>query len=255
MRIQSKKPVQVKNALIGGPLPLICLPMVAGKREDLLAQARDLVLLKPDLLEWRIDGYEKVRDLRDCIKDLEDLQTIIDPIPLIFTCRIDCEGGLQPLSGQERLDLIFRAMETGLVDILDIELCSGKAFIDSVIQAAGPAKTRVILSCHDFEKTPPRQFLLDKLWEARDRGADIAKLAAMPRGYEDVLSLMEVTLAARNGGLDIPLITMSMAEKGLVSRIAGGVFGSDVTFAMGATPSAPGQIPIQDLRRAMSILY
>ncbi|WP_022665790.1 type I 3-dehydroquinate dehydratase [Desulfospira joergensenii] len=254
MRVQSKKQVKVKNTLIGGPMPLICLPMVAGDRDDLLTQARELILLKPDLLEWRIDGYEKVCNIQDCVKALEDLQEIIDPIPMIFTCRIECEGGLQPISEQERLDLILGAMETGLIDIVDIELCSGKEFIDSVVKAGRASDTRVILSCHDFKKTPPRDFILDKLTEAKEMGADIAKLAAMPNEYKDVLSLMEATLAAR-GRVDIPLVTMSMGEKGVVSRISGGVFGSDITFAVGKNVSAPGQIPIKDLRQAMSVLY
>ena len=255
MRAQSKKPVQVKNTVIGGPLPLICLPIVAKDRDDLLTQARELMPLKPDLIEWRIDGYEKARDVKDCIKALKDLLPLIDPVPLIFTCRTECEGGLQPLSDQDRLDLILGTMKTGLLDIVDTELCNGQDYIDSVIKEAKASHTRVILSCHDFKKTPSRDFILDKLTEARDRGADIAKLAAMPNEYEDVLSLMEATLTARNTRIDIPIITMSMGEKGVVSRVAGGVFGSDVTFAIGKKASAPGQIPIQDLRQAMSVLY
>jgi len=40
-----------------------------------------------------------------------------------------------------------------------------------------------------------------------------------------------------------------------VTRVAGGLFGSDLTFAIGQEASAPGQIPIADLRQAMSVLY
>ncbi len=46
-----------------------------------------------------------------------------------------------------------------------------------------------------------------------------------------------------------------MGPQGRLSRLAGGLFGSDITFASGRTPSAPGQIPIEHLRHAMAALY
>ena len=255
MRLQSKHHVRVGNTVIGGEQPLVCLPMVAKDKADMLTQARELILLDPDLLEWRIDGYANVLDIKDCINALKDLQGIIHPVPLIFTCRIESEGGLQPIPDQARLDLILGAMETGLVDIVDTELCNNKGFIDSVVKAGRQFETKVILSYHDFIQTPSKKFILDKLTRAQEMGADIAKLAAMPNGYEDVLALMDATLAARNGQVDIPIVTISMGEQGAVSRVSGGIFGSDITFAIGKKSSAPGQIPITELRQAMSVLY
>jgi 3-dehydroquinate dehydratase-1 len=51
------------------------------------------------------------------------------------------------------------------------------------------------------------------------------------------------------------MVTMSMAREGVVTRMAGGLFGSDITFALGQASTAPGQIPIGDLRQAMALLY
>ena len=255
MRLQSKHPLKVKSTVIGGKMPLICLPIVAKDREDLMAQALELCALSPDLIEWRVDAYGGVADIKDCCDVLAALQKILDSIPLIFTCRTQAEGGMAEISDADRLSLILGAMETGLVDILDTELCNSPEFIDSVIAAAKASGSRVILSCHDFEKTPSMEFILGKLTEAQDRGADIAKLAAMPQGYKDVLTLMEATVAARQGQVEIPIVTISMGDRGGVSRVAGGVFGSDITFAIGKNASAPGQIPIKTLREAMSALY
>jgi 3-dehydroquinate dehydratase I len=50
-------------------------------------------------------------------------------------------------------------------------------------------------------------------------------------------------------------VTMAMGALGGISRIAGGLFGSDITFAMGEDASAPGQIPIDRLRQAMEVVY
>ncbi len=255
MRLQSAKKVKVRSTTIGGQNPLVCLPIVAKDMGELNDQAQELVLLNPDLLEWRIDGFTGVNDINACLEALKALRVKIDQIPLIFTCRIESEGGMQPISQESRLNLIIESMKTGLVDIVDIEICNDKAFIDSIIDAGKAYETRVILSYHDFEKTPPKDFIIEKLAKAQELGADIAKLAAMPKDHEDVLTLLHATVTARKSRLDIPIVTMSMAEEGVVSRIAGGVFGSDITFAIGKSASAPGQIPIGKLRQAMSVLY
>ena len=76
----------------------------------------------------------------------------------------------------------------------------------------------------------------------------------MPKGYRDVLTLLSATLKAREN-LDVPLVTMAMGAEGGVTRLAGGLFGADITFAIGKTSSAPGQIPIGGLRQAMAVLY
>ena len=235
-------------------MPLVCLPIVAKNKTQLLLQAKDLALLEPDLMEWRIDGFNHAEHIEQSMEVLGALCRQIDPIPLLFTCRIDREGGLQTIPCQSRLELILAAMKTRLPDIVDIELCNDEKFIQAIIEAGKTYKVNVILSFHDFEKTPEGGLILDKLVCAQDLGADIAKVAVMPRTCKDVLTLMNVTLTARQS-LEIPLVTMAMGDKGRVTRIAGGVFGSDITFAMGKTASAPGQIPIQELRQAMATLY
>lgn len=255
MRLESKQPVRVKEKTIGGATPLVCLPLVAEDRAVLLPRAAELTALAPDLLEWRVDGFSRVHEVGACLDALKRLCGLTAHIPLIFTCRIDREGGMQSVSRDNRLELISRAVRTGLVDIADIELCNDPEFIDRVKTVCREHNTRLILSFHDFEKTPDSGCIIETLVRARDLGADIAKLAAMPKDFGDVLTLMNATLAARTSRIDIPMVTISMGELGVVSRISGGVFGSDITFAVGNAASAPGQIPIGDLRPAMSALY
>jgi 3-dehydroquinate dehydratase-1 len=255
MRDQSKKTVVVKEIVIGGDKPLICIPLVARDKADLLLQAKDLVLLDPDLLEWRVDGFDGAKNIDTTVDALKDLYREIKNIPLIFTCRIEEEGGMQKISRNDRLKLIEAAMKTQLLDLLDIELCNDKEFIESIIVMGKKYDVKVILSYHDFEKTPKDGFILNKLIQAQDLGADIAKVAVMPQNNEDVLYLLQTTLTARTRKLEIPIVSMSMGEAGVVTRIAGGVYGSDITFALGKSETAPGQIPIKDLRQAMSVLY
>jgi 3-dehydroquinate dehydratase-1 len=255
MRLTCKHPIQVKGRTIGGPAPLVCLPLVAPDKSALLAQAEELLVLAPDLLEWRVDGFDAVTDREASLDALRALATAIDPVPMIYTCRVDTEGGMCSLSPERRLKLITAAMETGLPDIVDIELCNDAAFIETVMTAAEAKGIKVILSSHYFEETPAETTILERLTGAQAAGAHIAKVAVMPRNYQDVLVLLGATLKARSELLHIPIVTMSMGARGGVTRLAGGLFGADITFAIGKNASAPGQIPIGELRQAMAVLY
>jgi 3-dehydroquinate dehydratase I len=255
MRQQSKVQVRVKNTVLGGPQPLICLPLVGANKAVLQKEAKELIALQPDLLEWRIDAYEQVENVEECLLALKELRTTIGQIPLIFTCRIDLEGGFKRIAQQKRLKLFAAVIESGMIDIVDIELCNGKEFIEAVQERARPNDVKLILSYHNFRETPDEAFLCAKLVEAQAAGADIGKLAVMPKNYGDVLVLLSATNKARNNSVQGPIITMSMGPEGAISRLAGGLFGSDITFAIGTQASAPGQIPINDLKSAMKLLY
>jgi 3-dehydroquinate dehydratase-1 len=255
MRQQSKLQVTVRGAVIGGPRPLVCLPLVGDTEKKVLEEAEGLVELQPDLLEWRIDAYENVESKEDCLSVLKEIRETIGEIPLIFTCRIDLEGGFRKISRKSRLELFVAAMESGNVDIVDIELCNDKEFIDAVKESARTNNIKLILSYHNFKETPDELFINDKLVEAQETGADISKLAVMPKNYGDVLTLLNATNKAREEGVQGPIVTIAMGEEGVVSRLAGGLFGSDITFAVGIHSSAPGQIPIEELRVGMALLY
>jgi len=110
-----------------------------------------------------------------------------------------------------------------------------------------------VLSFHDFQRTPPVQQLQERFAQAHRLGADVAKVAVMPQSMEDVHRLLAATLQA-SATLPIPVISMAMGGLGAVSRLCGGVFGSALTFAVGSAASAPGQMPIEDVRTALAVL-
>ncbi len=255
MRQQSKLHINVRDVVIGGLKPLICLPLVGKTKAEIIDEARDLAAFKPDLLEWRIDAYDKVKDKENCLSVLKELRKTIRTIPLIFTCRIDLEGGFKKISQENRLELLHDIINSGDIDIVDIELCNDPEFIAIIREQAKINGIKLILSYHNFTETPSEAFIYSKLVEAQTLGADISKLAVMPKNYDNVLTLLSAHNKARNERVKIPIVTISMGEEGVVSRLAGGLFGSDITFAIGKQASAPGQIPIGELRNGMALLY
>lgn len=247
MRPVTTHVLKIRNAALGGPRPLICVPLVPGDAGALHAQATVAHALSPDLIEWRADYYDDMSAASMC-DGARALRAVVGPEPVIYTLRIREEGGAKVIAQDLRRDIIEAVMRTGLVDIVDLELRNGPGFIEPLAALARDNGVRVILSFHDFEATPSTTVLLETIAEMVRQRADIAKVACMPTAPEDLLRLLEVTLTARRMFPALPMCTLSMGGLGVATRATGCLFGSDMTFAVGQAASAPGQIPVGELR-------
>lgn len=254
MRLKANKPIKLRNKILGGVDPLICIPIVAEEQEELARSAKEITDLKPDIIEWRVDFFNDLCDIEKVKEALKILRSIIHDIPVIFTFRSSLEGGYKKVDEKIRYDIIKQVICTGEVDVVDIELISGKTNIDYIKSVADKHNVSLILSFHNFNETPTVEFMLDKMRQQAQNGASIAKIAVMPKNEEDVLNLLSATLKARREMPDIPLITMSMGSLGIITRVSGCIFGSDLTFGAVGKTSAPGQIPIDELRSGIGII-
>ena len=86
-------------------------------------------------------------------------------------------------------------------------------------------------------------------------GMDVAKMAVMPQSEKDVRMLLEATAEMKEQHPQTPVITMSMGKMGVLSRMAGELFGSALTFGTVGQASAPGQIPVKELRKILEMLH
>src|SRR5699024_7212620 len=98
--------------------------------------------------------------------------------------------------------------------------------------------------------TPSIEVLKEKAQVAVEYGADIVKIAVMTKNKEDVYHLLEATREI-DEQLTVPISTMSMGEKGALSRVIGWAYGSVLTFGVGVEASAPGQVPLKALRNTI----
>ncbi len=249
------RPIVIRGRpLAGGALPAVCIPLVGTTDEALLEQARAAAALQPDLLEWRVDFHEGIADAGRMVALAARVRQAAPGVPLLFTRRSPREGG-QPsaLTGEQVVGLYRAVCAAGAAELVDFEMASDPRELAAVREAARAAGIGLLLSFHDFDRTPPAAELLGRLRQAADLGADIGKLAVMPRSPADVLALLQATLQASQE-LAIPVAGMAMGALGVASRVAGGVFGSALTFAVGQAASAPGQVPIAELRAALRVL-
>ena len=129
---------------------------------------------------------------------------------------------------------------------LELALClAHEARAKQAIDALHARGAVLVLSSHDFEKTPPRDVLVERYRQMEALGGDLPKIAVMPQNERDVM----VMLAAMNESTAFcgPLIGISMGELGKLTRVRGGAFGSVMTFASKGKASAPGQIDAETL--------
>jgi 3-dehydroquinate dehydratase I len=234
--------------------PIICAPIVGKDRDSVLGELHLIISKDPDAVEWRIDHFEQVRNIDHILKIAEEFREIAGNKLILFTLRSVTEGG-HPVNINKDKELLLNQSICRYTDFeyVDCEMNNKPEFIKALLKTARENKTRLIGSYHNFDITPDDE-KLDKLFlQAKELGMDVAKVAVMPQNENDVLRLLSATNRAKQR-LGIPIISMSMGGLGSISRIAGGIFGSGLSFAVGANESAPGQIPIEDLKIAFEII-
>jgi 3-dehydroquinate dehydratase-1 len=247
MRPCAEAPFSLRGIEYGGPRPLFCVPLVATEKAPLLAQAKVAQDLAADLVEWRADFYMDQTPAALVDSSIQ-LRSVVRNMPIVFTLRLRAEGGAREIPQETRKAGIEAVAASGLVDLVDLEVGNEASFLESTVRFVHDRGLRVILSFHDFDKTPANKELLGKIGMMHRHKADVAKIAVMPRTAGDVLRLLEVTLEARKSFPRLPLCTMSMGPLGTISRVAGFLFGSDMAYAAAQESSAPGQIPLSQAR-------
>ena len=240
--------------LPGAAFPVVCAPLVARTREALVEEARAVAARKPGLLEWRVDFFDGIGDPDAVVETLAAICQVAAGIPVLFTRRSSKEGGEPIVIDEQQVLAIYRAVcASGHAALVDYEMGNEAANVDQVREMSHMHGVKLVLSFHDFGKTPEAAFLGSRFALAQQLGADVAKVAVMPKGMDDVLMLLGATLQASQS-LAIPIVSMAMGGYGAVTRLCGWTFGSAMTFAVGQSSSAPGQMPIEDIEAGVAML-
>lgn len=240
--------VQVRNIKLGEGLPKIAVPFMGSNNEEILKEVEYLKTIKVDIAEWRIDYYKEVENLEKVKEILSMVRKALGEIPLLVTFRTAKEGGEREISIEYYVELKKAIAETKNADLIDVELFIAEdEKVKDIVETAHKFGSKVIMSNHDFHKTPERAEIVKRLCKMQELGADIPKIAVMPVDAKDVLELLSATYEMKSEHGATPIITMSMGSLGVVSRLAGETFGSALTFGSAKTASAPGQLEANNL--------
>jgi len=121
-------------------------------------------------------------------------------------------------------------------------------FCMDLIRRAKHQGAKVILSWHDFGRTPSMAVLRDKIQSLFRRGADVAKIATRAETDGDVERL-RVALK----GWGAPVAAMGMGPKAVGSRLVLALAGSVLVYGFYDKPAAPGQVSVRELRRRLAL--
>ncbi|WP_086313248.1 3-dehydroquinate dehydratase, type I [Enterococcus sp. 7F3_DIV0205] len=246
--------VTVKNVTLGSGSPKIIVPLVGKNEIELIEEAKHLLTIDCDLVEWRVDFFDRVADFQAAAEMSKKIAAILTDKPVLFTFRTKQEGGEIPFSDEQYFGLYKTVIENGAIDLLDVELFMDEELVQQTIEAAHEKEIKIVMCNHDFDKTPAKEEIVSRLCSMQKKHADICKIAVMPQCSDDVLTLLEATNEMKKVHADRPIVTMSMGQLGMVSRMCGEVFGSAMTFGAAKKASAPGQVPVNELREILQTL-
>lgn len=225
------------------------VPITAKTREQAIAQAKVIAAnADADLAEFRIDLLNFASDRKQVIALGHELKQILGTKPLIATIRTHNEGGQLTISDADYGKTYQAYLQQPFMDMLDVEMFRDQQIVKDTVKMAHAKKVLIVMSNHDFQKTPPESEIIKRLLKQDELGADILKIAVMPQNKQDVFTLMNATLKVSQQSKK-PLLTMSMGKLGTISRIATANMGGSFSFGMIGEASAPGQIDVTQLKQ------
>ncbi|MDD6400592.1 MAG: type I 3-dehydroquinate dehydratase [Lachnospiraceae bacterium] len=249
----------IKNVAIGEGKPKICVSVTGADDLEMLNQLDKILLHKDsdfvDVIEFRADFYRDINDSSKLNSLLGKFLSKLSKKVFLFTIRSSMEGGENNTLSYEDITRINLSVITNkLADMVDVEMFSGEELVKNQIEAARANGIKIIMSNHDFDKTPDKEEIVKRLTNMQLLGADIAKIAVMPQKTEDVFSLLQATMEMKDKETKTPLVTISMGKLGNISRVLGEVTGSAMTFAALEGGSAPGQMPISKVGEMLKVI-
>ncbi|OGP64308.1 MAG: hypothetical protein A3K22_03285 [Deltaproteobacteria bacterium RBG_16_42_7] len=209
--------------------------MICVSTDDLYQANNMITLNNIELAEIRMDRM---------VLTVQDIMRIFSqPVTCIATCRPGA------LDDQKRKEYLMAAIEAG-AGYVDIEVESDNAFKSQIVQKARKKGCKVIISFHDYEKTPSVENLTGIISLCFSEGADIAKIACKANSECDSARLLGLLGQDEFIGR---LLVVGMGEKGRITRIVAPYLGSPFTYASltEGKETAEGQIEKDRLEMIM----
>lgn len=246
-------PIQAGPTLLGGEQPVICSPLVGKNLEAIKAEAKTVKALNPDMVEVRADYWDFIEDTDKAIEALQAIRNIIGDTPILLTVRVAEERGFKKVGQKPKFDFYKKAAALKLPNLIDVELVYGAETIKNLKKDLNGVP--VVVAYHDLKGTPSSEEIANILKKEIDAGGDVAKIVVKPNSQADVLRFLNGTLQFRTKNPAYPVIASASGQEGRITRLAGGLFGIDLTFASGVKGSNPWQMPVQTVQEINKVIY
>lgn len=247
------KIVRIRGLEIGSGRPKICAIVLGETEREILQLAERANTENCDMIEFRADHYSRILDV-DAARTILGKVRKICRKPIIFTFRRKEEGGKREASLEYYKKLLLIVAQNWYADLIDVEAAAiweEPEFINRLKDFGA----YIIISHHDFSKTPSQEEIIQNFFTMQDLGADIVKAAYMPNNKKDVLNLISATENITSAYEACPVVAISMGHLGMITRLLGEFIESAITFAAITKSSAPGQINIDSLQEVLDIIH
>jgi 3-dehydroquinate dehydratase-1 len=214
----------------------ICASIPAENPETLRDKINRAFSFGANYIEIRFDFLD-LSDMEEALKIAENIRE-----KAVFTLRTPAEGGKFKGNNNDRIEWLKKlAMAKPM--LLDIEYSTIQSN-DDLANYCKTQKIPVLLSWHDFEKTPPKDELRYLLKKMRVYSNHI-KMVTTAINIVDALRILDLYENAAESNL----IAFSMGEAGIISRIMCTIIGrSPFTYAALEESIAPGQLTVVQMR-------
>jgi len=225
----------------------ICVSLAGADVAALVVQARQ-VAERADVIEVRLDSMSH--------PDVSATCAALDK-PLLFTNRPSWEGGAFSGLEEQRIEPLLEAVWQQAAYV-DCELRAESSLRGRLLEAMSGGPTRMILSWHNFESTPPQAELEKVLAQMMKSGAGtgkvVGKIVTTAHSPEDALRVLRLQEQAK--AANFPLSCFCMGEPGRITRLATLYLGGYMTYAClnDAQATAPGQLSLEQLQKLTALL-
>ena len=229
----------------------LCIPLTSTNTDRLMADYEKALSYQPDFIEWRRDAIpEKIDD----IAVLKNLRKKSPNTGLIYTYRCPAEGGLTSSDEQTRLEILKTVFASNLCDYVDTESSNSEAYIHEIFRAKKTSQSDLILSYHNFDRTPDSNELKALLDKIENQSSDVIKIALTANHPEDIRRTASVLLPF-SSATEKPIVLTMMQKEGSIVRAVPEIFGGSITFAAPGKASAPGQLSPSEIKTLRRLLH
>ena len=215
----------------------ICVSIAASDLEQLKIQIKQAFNFGADYVEIRFDFLD--------LSDMEEALSIANAVnkKAVYTLRSPEQGGQFKGNTFERITWLEK-LSSSKPMLLDVELYTIKCN-NNLADYLKENNSSVLISWHDFEKTPSNAQLTNLLYEMRKYSQNV-KVVTTAQKTEDSLGLLELY----ENTLGVNLIAFAMGEAGVLSRLLCVIIGNaPFTYASLEKAIAPGQLTIKQMRK------
>jgi 3-dehydroquinate dehydratase I len=213
---------------------------IAEKTPYKIKQTLKVALKKSDYVEVRLD-FLKIEQIPEALEIIKkDLNKIV------CTLRPKTEGGKFTGNEKERI-AILKLIAEYTPFLLDIEFNTLKKN-SSLVKYLKSTKTELLVSWHDFKKTPTSTELKKKMSQMSKFSSNV-KIVSTAKSTEDSSRMLE--LYSKKGKNN--LISFAMGDFGRISRILCLYLGSPYTYVSLGKAIAPGQFSVDEVKKIINL--